>query len=59
MNTCEGEELFKDGVDTRKNKYDITINKPKTKFRGAFLSVQGCSRTVAQGCTGEDKKMLL
>lgn len=40
MNTCEGQELSQESVDIRKNKYDLTINKLRLKFREAFLLEQ-------------------
>lgn len=40
MNTCERDELSKENVDTRKNKYDLAI-KLRLKFREAILSEQG------------------
>jgi len=57
MNTCEGEELSKDNVGKRKNKYDVAINKLKLKFRRPFLSERGGPEKCLR-CNG-GKKMLL
>lgn len=55
MNTCEGEELSKESVDKRKNKYDLAIDKLRLKFRGAFLSEQGVPEKRPRDAMGARK----
>lgn len=55
MNTHDRQEISEENVDIRKNKYDLTINDLRLKFREAFLSDQRCPEKLPRVATGAKK----